>query len=460
MKFEAIVIGSGQAGNPLAEGLADQGWRVALIERAELGGTCINYGCTPSKTMIASAQVAHYAKEGGRWGVQTGEVRIDLPSIVARKNAVVKQFRSEIQGQVDSRDTLHLFRGHAQFIGPHQVRVGEAVLESERIFINAGARPAIPHLDGLETVDYLTNRTIMELKQAPDHLIVLGGGYIGLELGQMFRRFGSRVTILQRGEQVLAREDADVAAELQKALTAEGIQIVLHARTTRAEKKGGQITVTVETPAGIRAVSGSHLLVASGRRPNSDDLGLESAGIQADERGFIKVNDRLETNIPGIWALGDVKGGPAFTHISYNDYEIIYANLIEKKGLSTEGRIVPYAVYTDPELGRVGLTENEARAAGWKLKIGKVPLAWVARAIERDETTGLMKLVVDAESNRILGAAILAPEGAEVVHILETLMVAQAPYTLLERVMFIHPTLAEGLFSLLENVQPEGREAG
>jgi dihydrolipoamide dehydrogenase len=453
-RYDAVVIGSGQAGNPLSQKLADQGWTVALIEKEQLGGTCVNTGCTPTKTMVASAQVAHYSRHADLWGVQTGTVRVDLPSVVARKDRVVNQWRSGVEKKVAARKNLHLFRGAARFIGPYKIRVNQEELESERIFINTGTRPTIPSLPGLDRIDYLTNASIMELRELPAHLLIIGGGYIGLEFGQMFRRFGSDVTIVHRDDHILPREDADVTEELQKALEKEGIRFLLAAKPTKVDKQNGQIVLKVERSGKAEAVRGSHLLVATGRRPNTDDLGLESAGVQLTPQGFIKVNGRLETNVSGIWALGDVKGGPAFTHISYNDYQIVYANLIEKKSLSTDHRLVPYAVFTDPQLGRVGMTEKEARAAGHKLKVGKIPMSWVARAIERDETAGLMKVVVDAATDKILGAAILSSEGGELVQILEFVMLAGAPYTLLKGAVYIHPTLAEGFWTLMEEVKP------
>jgi len=456
MKCDAIIIGSGQAGNPLSESLTDQGLKVALIEKAHLGGTCINTGCTPTKTMVASAQVAYYARNAARWGVHTGEVRVDLPKIIARKDAIVQSFRSGHERKVESRDNLHLYRGHARFLGPRQVAVGAEVLESERIFINTGTRTDVPRLAGLDQVNYLTNATLMEVRDLPEHLLVLGGGYIGLEFGQMFLRFGSRVTVVHRGSEILTREDSDVAGELLKALEAEGMQFVLNARTTRVTKADGRIALSVEAGNRSQTLTGSHLLIATGRRPNTDDLGLDKAGVQTDPRGYIQVNSRLETSVPGVWALGDVKGGPAFTHISYDDYQIVYGNLFEGKTLTTENRLVPYSVFTDPQLGRVGMTEKEARATGRKLKIGKIPMSWVARAIERDETAGLMKLVVDAETDRILGAAILAAEGGELIQILGAVMLAGAPYTLLKGAIYIHPTLAEGFFALMDDVKSVG----
>jgi pyruvate/2-oxoglutarate dehydrogenase complex dihydrolipoamide dehydrogenase (E3) component len=457
MKYDATVIGSGQAGNPLCHKLADRGWKVALIERQHLGGTCINTGCTPTKTMVASAQVAHYVRNAARWGVHAENLRVDLPAIVGRKNSIVQQFRSRQERHVEQRrERLDLYRGHARFVAAKKIHVDGQDIESERIFVNTGTRPEIPRIEGLAGSNYLTNATVMELLDIPEHLIVLGGGYIGLEFGQMFRRFGSRVTVIHHSEQLLPREDADVAAELRKALEAEDIIFRLNARTTRIEGMSGQsLRLSIETPSGNSTVVGTHLLVAAGRRPNTDDLGLESAGIATDAKGFVKVDGRLETNVPGVYALGDVKGGPAFTHISYNDHQIVYANLIEGANVTTENRYVPYSVFTDPQLGGVGLSEKEARAKGHKLKIGKIPMSYVARAIERDETAGLMKIVVDAQTDQILGASILATEGGELVQILGAMMMAGAPYTVLKGAVYIHPTLAEGFWTLMETVKPE-----
>ncbi len=454
MKYDAIVIGSGQAGNPLAHRLADLGWSVALIERTNLGGTCINVGCTPTKTMVHCAQVAHYARNAARWGVNASNVSIDLAKIVAQKDEVVLSFRGGQQKQVDKRANIRLHRGHARFIAPHQLKVGDELLESEKIFINTGGRPNIPAIPGLESVSYLTNESVMQLTTLPEHLLILGGGYIGLEFGQMFRRYGSRVTVLHTGKQIVSREDSEIAAELQKALEAEGLQFLLNTRATRIENQKSAVQLSFEGGPGASNVTGSHLLVATGRRPNTDELGLERAGIETDKNGFINVNGRLETNVPGVWALGDCKGGPAFTHISYNDFQIVFGNLIEGKNLTAENRLVPYCVFTDPQLGGIGMTEKEARAHGFKLKIGRCPMTYVARAIERGETAGLMKLVVDASNDRILGASILASEGGELVQILGALMLAKQPYTLLKGVVYIHPTLAEGFFSLMEDVKP------
>jgi pyruvate/2-oxoglutarate dehydrogenase complex dihydrolipoamide dehydrogenase (E3) component len=454
MKYDAIIVGSGQGGNPLAYRLADLGWSVALIEEKNLGGTCINVGCTPTKTMVHRAQVAHYARNAARWGVNAANVSVDLEKIVAQKDEVVLSFRGSQQKQVDKRSNLRLYHGHARFVAPHQLKVAGDLLESEKIFIDTGGRPNIPSIPGLSGVSYLTNESLMQVTTIPEHLLILGGGYIGLEFGQMFRRFGSRVTVVHHGPQIVSREDPEIAAELQKALEAEGLQFHLNARTTRAEKRDASIVLSYDGPGGSSTVSGSHLLVATGRSPNAKDLGVDKAGIVTDKDGFIKVNNRLETSVSGVWALGDCKGGPAFTHISYNDFQIVFGNLVEGKNLSTDNRPVPYCVFTDPQLGGVGLTEKEARAKGYKLKIGKCPMTYVARAIERGETAGLMRLVVDASNDRVLGASILASEGGELVQILGTLMLANQPYTLLKGAVYIHPTLAEGFFFLMEDVKP------
>jgi len=454
VKYDAIVIGSGQAGNPLSFRLADLGWSVALVEEKDLGGTCINVGCTPTKTMVHRAQVAHYARNAARWGVKASEVAVDLAKIVAQKDEVVLSFRGGQQRRVDERKNLRLYRSRARFVAPHQVQVGEEIIESEKIFLNTGGRPRIPTIPGLREVPFLTNESILELTAVPQHLLVLGGGYIGLEFGQMFRRYGSRVTIIHNGPQIMPREDPEIAAELQKALQGEGVEFVLNARTEAVRGKRDAITLSCQLRAGGRDISGSHLLVATGRVANTDDLGLAKAGIATNKDGSVKVNARLETNLPGVWALGDCKGGPAFTHISYNDFQIVYGNIVEGKNLSTEDRIVPYCVFTDPQLGGVGMTEKEARLRGYQLKIGRCPMSNVARAIERGETAGLMKMVVHASNDRILGASILASEGGELVQILGAVMLANQPYTLLKGAVYIHPTLAEGFFSLMEDVKP------
>jgi pyruvate/2-oxoglutarate dehydrogenase complex dihydrolipoamide dehydrogenase (E3) component len=453
VKYDSIIVGSGQGGNPLAQQLAARGENVALIESGPLGGTCINTGCTPTKTMIASAQVMHYVRNAERWGVHADSVHVELPAVVQRKDAVVAEFRSGWEKKVNQPGRPELIRGRARFVGMRQLQVEDRAIEGKRVFIDTGSRPAIPEIPGLSALPVLTNVSMLELRALPQHLVVLGGGYVGLEFGQMFRRFGSEVTIIQSNARILPNEDEDVSNELRRCLENEGIKIYVGAKAIAARGTEGSIQVDVAMEDETKTVSGSHLLVAAGRKPNTQDLGLETTGVQTNDRGFIVVNDRLETTAPDIWAIGDVTGGPAFTHISYNDFQIIYANVYQGKDLRTSARIVPYAVYTDPALGRVGITEAQARKEGRRLKIGKVEMTGVARAIERNETQGFMKLIVDATTDQVLGAAILSVEGAELVQILSTLMLAQKPYTLLKGAIYIHPTLAEGFFALMDSVK-------
>lgn len=454
--YDAIIIGAGQAGGPLSHYLADQGWTVALVEREYLGGTCINFGCTPTKKMIASARVAHMAHRAAEYGVNTGEVRVDLAQVVALKDELVKDFRAGQQRRIDERPNIHLFCGEASFTGPYTIQVNGESLTSRNIFINTGTRPRIPSVEGVQDVNYLTSRTILDLKELPRHLLVIGGSYVALEFGQMFQRFGSQVTIVERSGQLVPHEDRDVADALQEALQAEGMQILCSASAKRvAQDPAGDLELTLESKLDGRqfTVTGSHLLLASGRSPNTAALNLPAAGIDMDEKGYIPVNEYLETNVPGIYAMGDVKGGPAFTHISYNDFQIISHNLFNAEKQSVRGRIVPYALYTDPELGRVGLSEREAREAGYEIKVGQIPMSQVSRAIERNETQGMMKVVIDARTNCILGAAVLSVEGGELVQSLMALMLANAPWTVFHNAVFIHPTLSEGFFSLMNTVR-------
>jgi pyruvate/2-oxoglutarate dehydrogenase complex dihydrolipoamide dehydrogenase (E3) component len=452
--YDAIIIGSGQGGVPLATNLAELGWRVALIEKGQLGGSCINYGCTPTKTMISSARIAHYARVAPEFGIHTGPVKVDMAEIVARKNEIVDSFRSGIEDQVENSPKLTLYRGHGRFTAPHEVEVNGEKLASDKIFINTGTRPRILPIPGLDQVEVLTNRNIMDLKEVPAHLIALGGNYLGLEFGQMFRRLGSEVTVVELGDQIIPREDPEVSESLKEALEGEGMTFHLGAKTTKVAKTPGGLEIVIEKKDGTtQTLKGTHLLVSIGQVPNSDDLGLEKAGVATDKFGFVQHDGKLETNVPGVWVLGDVKGGAAFTHVSYDDYLVIYDNLVNGKNRTIDNRQIPYALFTDPELGRVGLTEREARAKGYRLKIGSVPMAYVARAIERSETNGLMKIVINADNDRILGATILGPDGGELVQILMALMMADAPWTLFENAMFIHPTLAEGFFALMANVE-------
>jgi pyruvate/2-oxoglutarate dehydrogenase complex dihydrolipoamide dehydrogenase (E3) component len=451
---DAIVIGSGQGGVPLATNLADQGWSVALIEKGEVGGSCINYGCTPTKTMISSARMAHYARVAPEFGIHPGEIKVDMAAVVARKNEIVDSFRSGVLEQIDSSPNVTLYHGHGRFTAPHEVGINGETLKSDKIFINTGTRPRFPALPGLDQVEVLTNRNIMDLQELPAHLIALGGSYLGLEFGQMFRRLGSEVTVVEMSDRIAAREDAEISDSLREALEAEGMKFHLGSTATKVEKTADGLEVTVKKKDGTtERIEGTHLLMSIGQVPNSDDLGLDKAGIATDKNGYIQHNGKLETNIPGIWVLGDVKGGPAFTHVSYDDYLVIFDNLVNGKNRTIDNRVVPYALYTDPELGRFGLTEREARAKGYRLKIGSLPMSHIARAIERGETRGLMKIVINADNDRILGATILGADGGELVQTLMTLMRANAPYTLFENAMFIHPTLTEGFFALMANVE-------
>src|SRR5271170_3230506 len=403
-QFDAIVIGSGQAAKPLAIALAKAGKRTAVVEAKHVGGTCVNEGCTPTKTMVASGRVAYLARRGGDYGVKTGPIAIDMEKIRERKRAIVKNAREGGERAIRATDCDALIMGEASFAGQKLVHVacnggGERMLRGDLIFINTGLRSAVPvpKVEGLADVPYLDNVSVMELGEVPEHLVVIGGGYIGLEFGQLFRRLGSKVTIVQSGPKLLIREDDDVAEEVRKILEQDGIEILLNAKAQSVRKQGGGLALTVKTAAGEQVVTGSHLLVAVGRTPNTDRLNLPAAGVEMDEHGFIRVNEYLETSAPGIYALGDVKGGPAFTHISYDDYRIAAANLLEGKRRSIAGRMVPSTVFIDPQLGRIGMTEAKARASGRKIRVAKMPATSIARALETDEKRGLMKIIVDAE---------------------------------------------------------------
>ena len=452
-RYEAIVIGTGQAGKPLSLALARAGWKTAIIEREHVGGTCINVGCTPTKTMVASARVAYLARRAADYGVRPNPVQVEMAKVRQRKQAIVDSFRNGSQRQLEKTEGVDLLLGEASFSGPKTVQVrmksGETRhLTADKIFINTGGRPEKPPVAGLDSVPTLDSTSIMELDILPEHLLVLGGGYIGLEFGQMFRRFGSAVTVVQQGKQLLAREDTDIAEEVAKILREDGVEVLLETQALRAEKADSTIRLTVRTPTGERVLSGTHLLVAAGRAPNTDGLNLGAAGVQIDERGFVQVNERLETNAHGVYGLGDVKGGPAFTHISYDDFRIIRTNLLEGGNATTTGRLVPYTVYIDPQLGRVGLSEGEARTQGRRVRVAKLPMAHVARALEMDEPRGFMKAVVDADTNQILGCAILGVEGGELMSMLEIAMMGSLPYTTLRDGIFAHPTLAEALNNL------------
>lgn len=454
--YDAVVIGTGQAGKPLAKSLAKHGKRTAVIERDDLvGGSCVVSGCTPTKTMVASARVAHLVRRAADFGVRTGTVSLDMERVRARKRDIVEKFSGGSRKGLERADNIDLIFGEASFLGEHEIRVvrnddgREQILSAPLIFINTGTRPAIPDIPGLADIPFLTNKSIMELGEAPEHLVILGGGYIGVEFGQMFRRFGSRVTIVQRGRQLLSREDEDLAQAVMDILTEDGLDVLLQTEATSFSRDGeGRTAVTIVGPEGERQLDATAVLVAAGRSPNSDVLHLEAAGIETDPRGFIPVSSRLETAVGGVYVLGDVKGGPAFTHISYDDYRIVEANLLEEGDASTEGRLVPYAVFMDPELGRVGLSERQAKQQNVSYRVAKMPMSHVARALESDETRGFMKALVHPDTNQILGCAVLGIQGGEIMSVLQVAMMGRVAYTSLRDGVFAHPTVTESLNNL------------
>ena len=451
MGFDVIVIGSGQAGVPLASRLAEAGRRVLLVERKNLGGTCVNYGCTPTKTMVASARAAHVARHAGRLGVETGKVRVDLGAVIERKNAVVRQWRDGVQHRLDAGgENLQWRYGHARFTGPRTIDVGGDHYTADTIVINTGARHVSPTLPGLDRVPHLDNAGIMELRELPGHLVILGGGYIATEFGQMFRRFGSEVTIVQRGDHLLGREDPDVASALEGVFRAEGIQLILGTEGKAVRGQDGDVVLELEDG---RTVRGSHLLVAVGRRPNTDDLGCPAGGIELDKRGAIVVDETFRTTSAGVYAVGDVIGGPQFTHNSWDDHRILYNILLGKPARGRSGRIVPYTVFTDPQVARVGLSEVEAKERGIEYEVASIPYEDIARAIELDETAGLMKLLIDPRTERILGAAIVGLEAGELIHIFVALMQAGSTARPLVDAQAVHPTLAEGVQSLVLSLE-------
>jgi len=454
--YDAIIIGTGQGAVPLAVDLAGAGRRIAVIEKNHLGGSCINFGCTPTKTMVASARVAYLAGRGSDYGVETGEIKIDFKKIRGRKREIVKSFRSGIEKRLD-HDNINLFRGEAGFISEKKIRIRkqheEQHITGDQIFINTGTRPAIPPVEGIDDIGYLDSESIMELDSQPEHLLIIGGGYVGCEFGQMFRRFGSKVAIIQLGAQLLGREDSDVSEEVAKIFEQDGIEVFLKTGAKSViRKNSGNILITLETETGEKQLEGTHLLVAAGRTPNTDMLNLQSAGIETDERGFIRANDRLETSVEGIYCIGDVKGSPAFTHISYDDYRVLKENILDNGNASIKGRLVPYVVFIDPQLGRVGISENDARFANLNYKVAKMPLSSVARALEMDETRGFMKAVIDADSKRILGCSILGVEGGEIMNILQMAMLGGLPYTRIRDTAIAHPTLGESLNNLFMTI--------
>ena len=451
--YDAIVIGAGQAGGPLATALAKAGRRTVLIEREHVGGTCINEGCTPTKTMVASARVAYLARRGRDYGVETGPVRVNLDRVRERKRAIVERFRDGSQKRIEGTDGVDLVFGEARFTGPRTVAVNGRSLQAALVFINTGGRPAPPDLPGLDQVTPLDSTSIMELDRVPEHLIVLGGGYIGIEFAQMFRRFGSRVTVIQRGRQLLPLEDEDIAGAVLGILREDGIEVLLQAEAGRAERiDPATVQLMARSPEADRTIAGSHVLLAAGRVPNTEHLELGAAGVETDGKGFIRVNPRLETTAPGVYALGDVKGGPAFTHISYDDFRIIRANLLDGGHRTTADRPVPYTVFMDPQLGRIGLNEREARKQGHEYRVATMPMSSVARALELDEPRGTMKVLVDPETRLLLGAAVLGIEGGEIMSALQLAMMGKLPYDRIRDAVFAHPTLAESLNNLFSTL--------
>jgi len=456
--YDAIVIGSGQGGTPLSQALAGAGMRTALVEREHVGGTCINEGCTPTKTMVASGRVAYLARRAADYGVHVGTPRVDMVRVRKRKRDIVHLFRGGSQRRVENTQNLDLIFGYAQFLSPTSISIRDKkgqdrILTADRFFINAGCRPSVPQISGLKDVPFLTSTSIMELNLVPEHLMVLGGGYIGLEFGQLFRRLGSKVTIVQSRATLLTSEDPDVASAVADILKEDGIHLLFEARAEKVARHGSRIHLKIRTNGKMRSLEGSHLLVATGRVPNSDTLNLVAAGIATDNYNFIQVNDKLETSTKNIYALGDIKGGPAFTHISYDDFRIIRTNLIEKGSASTKGRLVPYTVFIDPQLGRVGITETEAHLQNRAIRVAKMPMNYVARALEVDESRGFMKAIVDAQTGQILGAAVLGFEGGEIMAQIQLAMMGNLPYTVLQNAVFAHPTLSESLNNLFNNFQ-------
>jgi pyruvate/2-oxoglutarate dehydrogenase complex dihydrolipoamide dehydrogenase (E3) component len=453
--YDAIIIGTGQSGPALARRLVAAGWKVAIVERKFFGGTCINTGCTPTKTLIASGYAAHVARRAAEFGVTiSGTVSVDMKAVKARKDAVTGVSRAAVERSLKTLKGCAVYEGHARFIGPKEVNVADEVLTADKIFINVGGRALIPSIPGLDEVSYFTNSSMVNVDFLPAHLIVLGGSYVGLEFAQLYRRFGSQVTVIEPAPRLISREDEDVSRAIADILKAENIDIRVSSKVVAVKKQDTDIAVTIETAGARSWVEGSHLLLAAGRRPNTDELGLEKAGIVMDPRGYIEVDDQLRTSVPGVWALGDCNGRGAFTHTSYNDFEIIAANLLENEHRRVTDRITAYALYIDPPLGRAGMTEAEVRRSGRPALIATMAMEDVSRAYEKGETKGFMKILVDQETKQILGASLLGLSADEVIHCILDTIYAKAPSTVLQRAMHIHPTVSEFVPTMMEDLKP------
>jgi pyruvate/2-oxoglutarate dehydrogenase complex dihydrolipoamide dehydrogenase (E3) component len=453
--YDAIIIGTGQAGPYLAERLTSSGMKVAIIERKLFGGTCVNTGCIPTKTMVASAYAARMVQRAAEFGINIdGSIKVDMKSVKARKDAVSQKSKTGVETWLRNMENCTVYTGHARLESPHEVSVGSDRLTAPRIFINVGGRASEPEMPGLTEVQHLTNSSMMDVDFLPGHLIIIGGSYVGLEFGQMFRRFGSEVTIIEKGPRLIHREDEDVSSAIQEILEHEGIHVRLNANCIGFSKQGEEIIARVDCTGGAPEVRGTHLLLAMGRQPNTDDLGLDKAGVSTDKRGYIVVDDELRTNIDGIWAMGDCNGKGAFTHTSFNDAEIVAANLLDRDPRRVSDRITAYALYIDPPLGRAGMTEAEVRRSGRSALVAKKPMTKIGRAVEKGETQGFMKIAVDATTGEILGAAILGTGGDEVIHTILDVMYAKAPYSVIQRAMHIHPTVSELIPTMLGELQP------
>jgi pyruvate/2-oxoglutarate dehydrogenase complex dihydrolipoamide dehydrogenase (E3) component len=450
--FDAIIVGAGQAGTPLAGRLAAAGQSVAVVERKLVGGTCVNSGCIPTKTLVASAHAAHLARRSAEYGIGVGAVTVDMAKVKARKDQISGDDRRGLESWLDGMAGCELIRGHARFESPRALRVADRLIEADRIFLNTGGRAVVPDIPGLSALDYLTNVSVLDLDRVPEHLVIVGGGYIALEFAQMYRRFGAAVTVVEKGPRLASREDPDVSSAIDDILRAEGIDVVLGATAMRFIKRGNGFDLIPRD--GAAPITGSDVLLAVGRRPNTDDLGLENAGVEIDERGYVRVDDQLRTNVEHIWAMGDCNGKGAFTHTSYNDFEIVAANLLDDDPRRVSDRVTTYALYIDPPLGRAGMTEDEVRASGRKALVGKRPMTKVGRAVEKGETQGFMKVVVDADTEEILGAAILGVGGDEVVQDILDVMTAKLPYTAISRTMHIHPTVGELVPTVFQELTP------